>query len=791
MYERETSRGLQINIGYAHFQIAKALTTSQQHADAATRERAQQKVGKWKRVLGGTDSGLLNVGSRTPVADVPDWATLEVVTGGFATGELLAAGPLRDHEESLLDRLPRVSERDARRALNAYFLSDNGLDELRQRLRSGCYDVGIPEEGALLVVGWLVEHGHLDEAHGLLDQLAPYLPNLRFYPIPVERPRRFGTRVFVQDVGDTVAQLQRIKPNKHVLAQKEAIQVWIPLYDQTVALFLETIADGEAPTLRRDAEGNRSTSTCVKFPIEGGWPCAIYPDGWRVRAQVVLDDYDRLRRQHQLCGKPERSKESFAQLRGYLRQCVADPTLLSGRDVGRIRLILARYVAKRGVAGSETCRMVREKQHAQASAPTHHQVAQVVIPRLQSLPNGEGLDDVAAITQPVTSEEAERFRIAEGSAVPTALQRKVERCLSETVEELVERGVITSGETLARVLPQMTSGLRAAGISNPTLRQLYAAIYRAFRRRRSLLLLNLESQVKIEELPWVAAIDRFRSENLSTRELARQTLEEVTVLTLVSFPHVILPNKLLQELRALAKSAGLNLPLVDELAADIFMGEFSDKFRQAAVKAAELLQGTLYQKYYAIDFDRIRALPETRPTKRSWFARGARAFNPMFELCSARAGVAYGTWDPAINGMIIEQQQIVTTQNLAALFEVLDLANGLRDRLFDMAQRCFTWVCARQQVKLDRRHARLITIKNTAYAWRQMIFYLSLLPNDEVQSFVAWAREHLERQKEQFRARFAPAIAGLAVASSGLPVETDLEARRFLAWSKERHWLLD
>ena len=110
---------------------------------------------------------------------------------------------------------------------------------------------------------------------------------------------------------------------------------------------------------------------------------------------------------------------------------------------------------------------------------------------------------------------------------------------------MVERGLVTSGETLARVLPQMTSGLRAIGITEPTLGQLYAGIYRAFRRRRSLLLLNLQKQIQVEELPWVAAIERFRSDSLSSRELARQTLEEVTILTLTSFPQAILPNKLL------------------------------------------------------------------------------------------------------------------------------------------------------------------------------------------------------------------------------------------------------
>jgi hypothetical protein len=79
-----------VNSGYAAFQIAKVLTTSEQHDDPATRERAQKKVDKWETVLRNILSGAIDYGSRTPVDGVPGWATLEVVTGGLATGGLLA-----------------------------------------------------------------------------------------------------------------------------------------------------------------------------------------------------------------------------------------------------------------------------------------------------------------------------------------------------------------------------------------------------------------------------------------------------------------------------------------------------------------------------------------------------------------------------------------------------------------------------------------------------------------------------------------------------------------------------
>ncbi len=743
-----------VNPGYAAFQIAKALATSEEHEDVQTRERAKQRIAKWETVLRNIGSGSAEYGSRTPVEGVPAWATLEVITGGFATGGLLAAGPLQEHEKRLLETLPELRDGEYRSALNWYFLTDAGLADLRKWLQTGCYDVAVPEEGALLVAAWLAEKGHAAAARDLIETLSPYFPSLRFYPIPLERPRRFGSRMHVQDVGAVLDNLRQIKPNKRVLAQKEAVDVWAPLYDRMVALFLETVEDD--------------------------WPCQQYPAGWPDRALALLGEYAELRKEYRLCKKLERTNQHYGQLREFLGKCARNPKALTGREAGRIRLILARYVQKRGAPDSAGRLELRRRQATDVSAPTHHQIARVVISRLEKHAKDDGLDRVDHLNQPVKRDEAASTMVPEGTSVPRCLQRKVERCLNEAVEVLIERGLITSGETLAKVLPQITADLRAAAITDPTLRPLYAAIYRAFRRRRSLLLLNLEKQVQIEELPWVAAIDRFRRESLSSRELARQTLEEIVIVALASFPHAILPNKLLQELRALVKGADLDIPLVDELAADIFMGQFSGKFVESAKLAADLLTGTLYATYYGIDYEDIRRIPGERDaTKRKRFwQQPTKEDNGFAKLCASRAGVSLGTWDPAQNGMIIEQQQILTTQNLAALFVGLDLTQALQGQLDEMAKHCFRWICRRLQMKVDQWHGRLIMLKNTAYAWRQMVFFLSLLPKEAMADFLRWAEQHLAEQTGDFQNRFQPALQGLMLASKDIPPTPDLKTKQ-------------
>jgi hypothetical protein len=774
---------LKINSGYAAGQLAKALTASTADADAATRERALLKSAKWSAALNGLLSGEIGVGSRQPLRDVPIWATLEVVTGGFATGALLANGDLRDHEKSLLLNVFDAPVSDARRLLNSYFLSEEGFAQMQALLNSACYDIDVPEEGALLVVAWLTGHGRLDDARGLLDEIAPYFPQLRFYPIPKESPRQHSSHVHLQNVEDVIANLKNVAPNKQILAQKENVKIWSPLYDRIVYLFLETV-DGSPPICRIGADGKPLRDTRDRSVVEGGWPCHHYPQDWQARALAVLEEFKLQLGTHTYCTWPHRAKSSLAQLRGYLQCATQSPASLTSFDIGRIRSLLGRYVAKRDLPNSARCGQIREQQRQQVGGSTHYDIARQLITRLQRFPADTGLDSLDSVAQPFSSEEAAQT-ITPGTTVPKSLMRKVERCLDETLEFLVQKGIITSGETLARVLPQMSSNLQATGFADPALRHLYAGIYRAFRRRRSLLLLNLEKQVQIEELPWVAAIDRNRSRELPSAKLSRQALEDISALTISAFPQTIIPNKLLQEFQALAKIAGLDLPLVEEVAADIFMGRFSRKYLDAAKCAGRLLNGTLYARYYDIDYEVLAGItmPETKST-----LFGRKHHDPLLLICESRAGVSYGSWDAAVNGMLVEQQQILTTQNLAVLFAEFNFSATLGDQLQGLSRHCFSWVCQRLQMKTDKSHARLIQLKAAAYAWRQMIFFLSVRPDTELKSFLLWAEKYLGDQAQDFQLRFAPAHRGLVLSASGQAM--DSRARRFLGWSKAKHWML-
>jgi hypothetical protein len=784
----DTTGGLGVNPGYALGRLAKVFHTSQTHEDPETRARAEKKIEAWVSIFEGMLSGVLRVGSRTPVVGAPAWATLEVAHGGFATGNLLAGGAIQPHERELLSKLPAPGEGAERIASNTYFLSDAGIAELQRLLKSGCYRVAVPEEGALLVVAWLLGRGDLDSARAVLDEVGPFMSRLRFYPIPDPTPPTVGSVVHLQDVRQTIKDLSAIRVPSDILAQREAIQVWAPVFDRVVELFIETV-EGPIPRLRLGADEKPLKGPAGQFVVEGGWPCQLYPDGWQARARAVLEDYRRLRVEHQRCRKPERAERKFARLRGYLDTCIRDPRRLTGRDVGMIRLILASIVAKRGTPGSADWQRVRRQQAAQVAAPTSVDLARLLTERLSAHARDEALDSLDGITRPVTEEEAGRHGLKAGQPVPDYLAKKLRRSLAAPLPVLVEMGVIPSGEVLARVVPRITAQVRAAGIRDVDLRRLYGAIYTAFRRRRSLLLLDLESQVRFEELPWVRVVDAYRQEDLDGREQARQTLEQVVALAVTGFPEKILPNKLLQEVRTLAEGAGLEVPIVDEVAADIFMGDFSEKFVRAAQKAGELLTGTLYERYYGVPYTRVREVDDIKPSRDR-----AAASQAFVRLCTELAGESErGRCSVARNGKIIEQEQILTTHNLAVLFDALGLTETLRPRLRELAGRCFEWVCRRLQQKTEPRKARLRVVKNTAYAWRQMTFFLSLLPEDAVEEFLAWASGYLGEQRPEFQDRFRPALEGLALSVRGLSPEgragEEGGSRRFLGWTTEKHWL--
>ncbi|MFD0899575.1 transcriptional regulator [Actinomadura sediminis] len=723
---------VQANPGYAAGQMARAFTTALSHEDADARRRAEERLARWRRVLDGMGDGSLSVGSRTPVAGLPAWVTLEVLRGGFATGAAAAGGDLLDFEA---DAARRAGLPAGRAALFRHMLTDEGVRGLWERLDDGRYEIVLPEESALLVVAWLLRAGDRAGALEVLEEIGPFADRLRFVPRPGAQPAD-ASLVHREPVGEIRNRLGRRRPNAAVETMNEALAVWNPFADELLEHWLETVRDGRVR--------------------------AVEPDGWRERGAALLDRYERLAAEHTRCTKHRRPKENAA----ILRTSLAD--VLAGREPSRLlRHAIASMVARRGTPGSAEHAALRGRQAADAARAPYHAIAQVVLARLADEPDGAGVPAVEPFVRPVTADEARRTGVAEGTEVPDWLRDTVEAALEAPVTTLMERGVVPSAEVLAALVPQLTAAATSEAYADPALQRVMAATYRAFRNRRSLLLTNLESQVRPHELPWVRAAERHRDAG-ATAPRVRGVLTRVAELALQGFPGTILPNPLIAELRTLAERSGLDVPFVEELAADIFMGRFSDKFARAARQAGELLDGTLYARYYGIDY---RSLD-------------AQSFG---DLCKRRAG-GRGGWSVAANGSIIEQAQILTTHNLALLVhpvgaDPLDGWDGLARRAFGIACRLVR--------KVHGNPRPLGTIKDAAYAWRQAVFFLALCGLKEQVAVVAWMQGELDRQPPSTVRRLDPVLAGLrhVLTGGGLDTAPPPGTRRLLAWSATGHWM--
>ena len=740
--------------GYALGQLAQAFLTASSHEDPATRRRADRRAQKWAQAIQEMAAGQVAVGSRTPVGGLPAWVTLEVLRGGFATGSASAESPIDADEIALAGR---VGIPPLRRLILGHFVSDVGLRELYALLDSGAYRVEIPEDAALLTMAWLLRAGDREAALDLLDAISPFADKFRFAPKAAETPTSPSDFVYRITAGEAANLLRSRKPNRRVEAQREALSVWIPFGDRVLGLWLEK-SDGGQIALDDDPE-------------------------WRARAAALVEEYDRLASVHTLCSKHKKPNENLAILVRALRAAVKDGQP-GPRDAGLVRCAIESCIAKRGTLGSTEHIALRERQQSVAAAPAHSRVAAVAADRLTVLDQAEGIERPEGLSGQVTAQEAERTGIPAGSTMPAVVSRTLARAHSAPIEALLSEGVVPSAEVLAELVPPISATVVASGFADEALARLAAANYRAFRRRRSLLLLNLEKQVQLTELPWVRAMARHST---STTDEAMAVARRVGALALDNYPATILPNPLILELSHLLRSAGRTVPLVEELAADIFMGRFSDKFRRAAQEATRVIGGTLYARYFGIDSDQILALAEppkkSSGARRAWRrARPSESGSSFGDLCRARAGRSPTEgWSVAANGTVIEQSQILTTHNLAALVTLgieptrpwLELARESIDN-------------AASLLDLASRQARpFTTVKDAAYSWRQAVFFLTMAGPSEAASLLADAS--LAGHGPQVMSEL---LSGLRQASEAIQVPRNAHTP-FLGWSVGRHWVLD
>ena len=689
---------------------------------SAERSKQNHKATKWRVILDAIISGSLKVGSRTPVKGMPAWATPEVMRGGFASGSYAAGGPLLEHEIALAKSLGLdvCSVEKVRLALNTWFLTSEGIDELRLWLRDERFAIHQPEEAALAVIALLADD-EPDLVRALIKKLSPFFDRLRFYPRPLDERAKGGC--FVRSVNDVLKSLSNVKPRQSIVVQDATLRVWIPLYDRLIDLV--------------DDKG--------------------------LERQEWVKDAARWREDFRLACKSTERSERWSKARSPFERCrAALNERFHGRSLseGKARRVANLVQRHREAHGEGATRDERRRVQAKQNVKVwFDDIARILSQRLNMLDVEDGLDDVSEMLDRVHEGEAQP-RAPEGSEIPQSIARKVNAAQKGSVAELVSSGHIASSEVLATLLPQLIAPIFAEGFEKSAHRALAIQTYKAFHKRRSLLLLNLASQVRLEELPWVSALLQMREHSSSQEESARKALESFVSITLTHFPHVQFPNPLVEQMGVLARQAKVKAPLVQEIAADIFMGSFTPHFERAAQSASRYYAGTLYARYYDLP---------------SEIRKGALA-----DLCRSRAGVSKRWGSVAEKGMVLEQSMILTSHNLASLVGELELSVDFAA----CAERSFSYVCDRLSLVAATRHAQLISIKRAAYAFRQTVAFLSELKGEDFANCVATLERSLGDRSLEFQERFAPIMRGLYRAMRG---ETLSRSDCFVGWTLGEH----
>ena len=265
--------------------------------------------------------------------------------------------------------------------------------------------------------------------------------------------------------------------------------------------------------------------------------------------------------------------------------------------------------------------------------------------------------------------------------------------------------------------------------------------------------MNLENQIKAEEVPWINKLKQaipVPLSNLDPMYIISGT-ESLVNFAQNKFPQTTLPNKFVSALYDTNKEADLTYPLTKELAFDIFEGQFSKSFVDSAREAASIMPNTIYARYYGLDYKKLR--DKLRLDSDFDHSKYKDLGLCLMNECSVNVPKEGG--HTARNACILENQQIITTHNLASNMINLGLQKKTEDKGGQMAVDCAKSIVAdvrslqniQQGIDMNNLSykVKLHKIMAIAKAWRQMLFYLSFSKRNRDQELIEILRQIPEK----------------------------------------------
>ena len=262
------------------------------------------------------------------------------------------------------------------------------------------------------------------------------------------------------------------------------------------------------------------------------------------------------------------------------------------------------------------------------------------------------------------------------------VEKSIRKSTLGTLTELCDYGLLGSSEEFSdqvSVVVDIHLSLDRSLVFNTVTYQILALnFHRAFSIRRSRLLLDLNTQVKISEIPWYVVFkNTFQTISPDTLDLSRSIFIDY----LSNFSGTQIPNKFVDILSNKLGWVGL----VKEIASDIFMGSFVKTFG-AQSKRRESIFGvdTPYGSYYSSAFvgfpkgseektvrvkDLVLGKKETKKeTKKvcSCDEFTLRLYMNTFGMCRCDR-LSKNSYSVSRNRSIIERVAVSTTHNMLHL----------------------------------------------------------------------------------------------------------------------------
>lgn len=635
---------------------------------------SNEKKNDTKDALIGVLTGKFEVGSRKPDMDYPEWTSKKVAPGGFYAGIKYELKSDENNVRILNDPKEMLRYSD----LIEYI--DHNLEG--------------PEPTMIPTIGFLRKNGKIEEANKLEEIIRPYVNNIRFYPIEEElmkekkKPNVFASL-------ETISDFKEWCRNSYIY-KLEAEERLINIYkknnefkNKLIKLFRETtiiVNDEEWPMQRVSEEwlekGRKlyNSNKWYLYDLTKRKRGSLY-NLWLILGNIIL--------------QPKIMKKEDCNVDMYNNRSVNEfaITRISGKEVRWIKVYLK---ANKSLKSYNITELIRKQDEARG-----------LLKYLDNI-NEERLE------KNFYEELKERFKDVE-----EVVFKKLNKCVLYPLEELKSLGYIPSGETFVELSGGMEAFLNTVDIDFKEdiaiEEHLKYIIYKGFKNMRSLLLLNLESQLKLCEIPQYKVLcDVYKCNKRSSNKLI---LSKLLVSYYINwFPEIIMPNRVVKMLYNLLKCEEKDLGLCEEIACDIFMGRFGEKYDTSLNIAQRNMCYTLYSKYYNID--KYYVCGNSNLTKLS------------LELKEQYYGVStYKYRNTNENGQQLQAALILTTHNniqLDRFVDELDVLKILKTITFKLLN------------TLEGGWMPSLSCSEIGHCWRNFMYYVSKCSMCEISKYLYW-----------------------------------------------------